>query len=147
MQATPKLEEEFPTERMLSSEVSLGVDQTKKPESKHEIKALEVQGRESEEKLDKEQLKSKRRSNSIKITIGLLLLGFVLWIIVDTSTNGYVKDGIELFFEWIEVHPIIGFFSFVVGMFRNKWFCTFVASAGGMVANYYISTFYLICRF
>jgi hypothetical protein len=115
MQATPKLEEEFPTARMLSSEVSLGVDQTEKPESKHEIKALEIQEGESEEKLDKE-LRSKRWSNFVKIIVGILLLGFVLCIIVDTTTNGYIKDGIELFFEWIEVHPIIGFFSFVVGM-------------------------------
>ena len=116
MQATPKLEEESPSERMLSSEVSLGVDQNNKPESAHEIKALEVQGGGSIENLDKEQRRSKRRSCSVKIIVRLLLFGFVLFIIVDTTTTGYVKDGIEVFFEWIEVHPISGFFSFVVGM-------------------------------
>jgi hypothetical protein len=131
---------------MFSSEVvsSLGVDQTEKPKSEHETKALEVQGGESEEKLDEEQLRSKRRSSSLKITIGLLLLGFVLCVIVDTTTNGYVKDSIEVFFEWIEVHPIIGMFLFMIGtcMCRNNWCCRFVASAGGMVTN--ICTVYIV---
>jgi hypothetical protein len=109
MQPTPNLKEESPSERMLSSEVSLGGDHV------NEITALEVEGMESDGRLDQKQLRSKRRSNSVKVTIGSLLLAFVLFVVIDTATNGYVKDGIDVFFEWVEVHPIRGFFSFVFG--------------------------------
>jgi hypothetical protein len=134
MQATPKPEEESPLEiRTLSSEVALGFDQVK-PESEHESTALEGRGEESDEEVDKEELRSKRRSCSVKIIIGLLLLGFVLFVIIDTTTNGYVKDGIEVFLEWIEDHPIGGMFLFMVGTCTNC-FCMFVAFAGGMVTD------------
>ena len=138
MQAIPKLEEESPSEIMtLSSEVSLGIDQAKPPESERESSALEVQGEKLDEEVDKEELRSKRRSCSLKIIVGLLLFGFVLFIIIDTTTNGYVKDGIKEFLEWIEDHPIGGMFLFMVGtcMCRNNWCCRFVASAVGIVTN------------
>jgi hypothetical protein len=130
MEATPKLKEESPSERMLSSEVAIDVEQARPPESQHDIIALEGQGVESdEEEADKEVLKSNRRSCFVKIIIGLLLLGFVLFLIIDTTTNGYVKDGIEEFLEWIEDHPIGGVFLFMIGTCRN--FFMFVASAVG----------------
>jgi hypothetical protein len=128
MQATPKLEE-YPSEsRTLSSEVTLGFDEAN-PESEHESTSFEVQGEESDEEVDKEELRSKWRSCSVKIIIGLLLLGFVIFIIIDTTTNGYVKDGIKEFLEWIEDHPIGGMFLFMVGKCTKKWCCMFVASA------------------
>jgi hypothetical protein len=49
--------------------VSLGVDQTNSFRKDHDIKTLEVQGADSEEKLDKEQLRSKRRSSSKEATL------------------------------------------------------------------------------
>jgi hypothetical protein len=51
--------------------------------------------------------------------VGLLLLGFVLFIIIDTATNGYTKDGIEVLLEWIEDHPIRGVFIFILGTCTN----------------------------
>lgn len=143
MQATPKLEEESPPNiRMLSSEESLGSDQAK-PESEHASTALEVQGEDSDEELDKEEQRLKRLACSVKIIIGLLLLGCVVFIIIDTTTNGYVKDSIESFLEWIEDHPIGGVFLFMVGT-CTYWFCMFVvASAVGMVTN--LSTLLIVC--
>jgi hypothetical protein len=132
LEPTPKLKEESPLERMLPSGVHPGGDQA------NEITALEVEGMESDGNLDKKQLRSKRRSNSVKVTIGSILLAFVLFVVIDTSTNGYVKNGIDVFFEWVEVHPTRGFFSFVFGKCGNSWFCLFVTSAVGMVLNYTI---------
>jgi membrane protein DedA with SNARE-associated domain len=79
-----------------------------------------------------------------RLVVGLLLLGFVLFIIIDTTTNGYLKVGIKEFLEWIEDHPIGGMFLFMVGtcMCRNNWCSRFVASAGGMVTN--ICTLYVV---
>jgi hypothetical protein len=124
MLPTQRFGEESPSERMLSGEGAISVDHAKS-KNKHDISTLEIQGMEPE-KLDREQLRWKRRSNSVKLTIGLLLLGFVSFVIIDATTNGYVKDGIEVFFEWIEVHPISGCFSFVAGTFGNTWFCMFM---------------------
>ena len=40
-----------------------------------------------------------------KICIGLVLVGFIIFVIVDSLTNKYVKTGIVEFLEWIETHP------------------------------------------
>jgi hypothetical protein len=55
---------------------------------------------------------------SVKFAVGLLLLGFIVFVIVDTATNGYVKDTVSAFLDWIEENPIGGFFLFVVGTCR-----------------------------
>jgi hypothetical protein len=52
---------------------------------------------------------------SSKLYIGLLLLGFIIFIIVDSATNQHVRNGLEIFLEWIEDNPIGGFFLFVIG--------------------------------
>jgi SNARE associated Golgi protein len=58
---------------------------------------------------------------SVKFAVGLLLLGFIVFVIVDTATNGYVRDTVNAFLDWIEKNPIGGFFLFVVGtcLIRN----------------------------
>jgi uncharacterized membrane protein YdjX (TVP38/TMEM64 family) len=55
---------------------------------------------------------------SPKLWIGLLLLGFIMFVVVDTATTGYVRDGVVTFLDWIEENPIPGFFLFVIG---EKW--------------------------
>jgi hypothetical protein len=52
---------------------------------------------------------------SIKLLIGILLLGFIIFVIADSATNGYVRDAVGSFLDWIENNPIAGFFLFVVG--------------------------------
>lgn len=51
---------------------------------------------------------------SLKFYVGLLLLGFVIYVIIDSVTNKYVRDGLESFLQWIEENPLSGFFLFVI---------------------------------
>jgi uncharacterized membrane protein YdjX (TVP38/TMEM64 family) len=66
---------------------------------------------------DEVQKEGRRRTFYLKVVIGLLLLGFVIFVIVDTLTNGYVKDGIEQFLKWVEENPAGGVFVFIIGMY------------------------------
>jgi uncharacterized membrane protein YdjX (TVP38/TMEM64 family) len=52
---------------------------------------------------------------SPKVLIGLLLLGIIVFVIVDTATTGYVREGVESFLNWMKDNPIAGFFLFVIG--------------------------------
>ena len=52
---------------------------------------------------------------SIKLYVGLLLLGLIVFIIIDSVTNKYIRDGLVTFLDWIEENPAGGFFLFVIG--------------------------------
>ena len=52
-----------------------------------------------------------------KLAIGLVLLAFIVYIIVDSVTAGNVRNAIEAFLDWIEDNPIPGFFAFMVVYF------------------------------
>eukprot|EP00978_Attheya_sp_CCMP212_P009912 scaffold23644_cov53-Attheya_sp.AAC.4 len=57
------------------------------------------------------------RKRITKVTLGLALLGFVVFIIVDSATTGYTTDGIRDFLQWIEDNPIPGVFAFTAVYF------------------------------
>mmetsp|Transcript_828 Transcript_828/g.1896 ORF Transcript_828/g.1896 Transcript_828/m.1896 type:complete len:306 (-) Transcript_828:192-1109(-) len=52
-----------------------------------------------------------------KLLVGLVLLGFIVFVIVDTQTNNYVRNGIVAFLEWIENNTVAGVFCFVAVYF------------------------------
>mmetsp|Transcript_14480 Transcript_14480/g.20422 ORF Transcript_14480/g.20422 Transcript_14480/m.20422 type:complete len:308 (-) Transcript_14480:68-991(-) len=52
-----------------------------------------------------------------KYMVGLILVAFVTFVIVDAVTNKYVASGIESFLEWVEDNPLPGFFLFVIVYF------------------------------
>ena len=52
-----------------------------------------------------------------KILAGLILLGVIIYVIVDSQTNNHVKNGIVAFLEWIQNNLIAGVFSFVAVYF------------------------------
>jgi hypothetical protein len=52
---------------------------------------------------------------SMKFYVGLLLIGFVIYVIIDSVTTKYVRDGLVTFLDWIEENPLSGFFLFVIG--------------------------------
>jgi len=56
-----------------------------------------------------------QRIFSFRVLIGLLLVGFVIFVIVDSATTGYVRDTVSSFLDWIEENPVGGFFVFVLG--------------------------------
>jgi hypothetical protein len=65
----------------------------------------------------KEKDNTCNRKRIIKVTLGLALLGFVVFIIVDSATTGYTTDGIRDFLQWIEDNPIPGVFAFTAVYF------------------------------
>lgn len=67
------------------------------------------------EELEEIFKKARRRSCFLKILFGLILLGVVIYIIVDSSTTQHVKNGIVSFLEWIKENPAEGAFLFIIG--------------------------------
>jgi uncharacterized membrane protein YdjX (TVP38/TMEM64 family) len=67
-----------------------------------------------EEKLHQ---KEKRRSCYIKIIVGLILVGFITFVVIDSQTNRYVRNGITVFLEWIQQNPGAGVVAFMLVYF------------------------------
>lgn len=40
-----------------------------------------------------------------KIIVGLILLGIIIFVIVDSATNKHIASGFNAFLEWIETNP------------------------------------------
>lgn len=57
----------------------------------------------------------KRWYCSPRLHIGLLLVGFIVYVIVDSFTTGYSKDAVNSFLDWVSANPVGGFFVFVIG--------------------------------
>jgi hypothetical protein len=145
VKATPKLEESPSSETSASfRDVPLGNDPAKPENEAVAIVTLEGQQEEADEEEDKEELQSKRSSCYMKMTIGLILLGFVLFVIIDTATNGYVKEAIHSFLEWIEDNPVGGMFVYIVG--SSGLFCICVCVLRQLVAGFLtnFSTFMVV---
>ena len=52
---------------------------------------------------------------SPKFFIGFLLLGLIIFVIVDSATAGHVPDTVDTVLDWIHENSIAGFFLFVLG--------------------------------
>jgi uncharacterized membrane protein YdjX (TVP38/TMEM64 family) len=52
-----------------------------------------------------------------KSAVGLILLGLIVFVIVDSMTNQYVRGSIVEFLEWIENNIVAGVFSFMAVYF------------------------------
>jgi len=48
-----------------------------------------------------------------KIAIAVVLIGFIVYVIIDSLTTQNVKKGIDIFFTWIEINPAAGLFAFM----------------------------------
>jgi len=52
-----------------------------------------------------------------KALIALILLGFIIFVIVDSQTNNFVRDGIVSFLDWVEENVVWGVLVFIVVYF------------------------------
>lgn len=66
------------------------------------------------ETMENEKVTTFSKSTLIKKCIlALLFAGFIIYLVVDSLTTGYIKNGITSFLEWIEINPIAGLFVFI----------------------------------
>jgi hypothetical protein len=72
---------------------------------------------EEQDDITEEELKARRWNRNKKIFLGLILLGFIVFVIVDSTTAGYLRKGIENFLKWIENNAIAGMFAFMLVYF------------------------------
>ena len=62
----------------------------------------------------------------VKLLVGLVLAGFVAYIIIDSATTHHVRGVVEEFLHWIEENPIGGFLAFVLGKCSAQILAVFV---------------------
>jgi uncharacterized membrane protein YdjX (TVP38/TMEM64 family) len=54
-----------------------------------------------------------------RIAVCLILVGIVVFIIVDSSTTGYIRGGIQALLGWIQENPVPGWFVFTLVYFLS----------------------------
>jgi uncharacterized membrane protein YdjX (TVP38/TMEM64 family) len=52
-----------------------------------------------------------------KLLIGLVLVAFIAFVIIDSLTTGYVRGAVSDFLEWIETNVVAGIFLFIMVYF------------------------------
>jgi len=72
-----------------------------------------VQETSKDESIDVRRSLGNRRGPYQKIAVGFVLVSFIVFVVVDSLTNKYVKQGIDIFLQWIENNPIPGVFAFM----------------------------------
>lgn len=78
---------------------------------------MEEEEEQEEQELTEEELKIQRWNRNKKIMIGLVLLGFIIFVIIDSTTTGYLRSGINTALQWIEDNAVAGMFVFMVVYF------------------------------
>jgi uncharacterized membrane protein YdjX (TVP38/TMEM64 family) len=67
---------------------------------------------------DENDTKRQKRRNCItRVFLGLILLGFIIFVTVDSLTTGYIRDGIDAFLHWVQENPAPGIFLFMLVYF------------------------------
>lgn len=82
-----------------------------------ELTSPEVQPMPEDVAQTEEELHKRRRNVYKKLFLGILLVSFIIFVIVDSTTNGYIKTAIDSFLKWIEENPVAGIFVFMIVYF------------------------------
>lgn len=77
----------------------------------------DAEAQHEEEVITEEELKDRRWKCNRKIFLGLILLGFIIFVVVDSTTTGYLRTGINNFLKWIEDNAVAGMFAFMLVYF------------------------------
>ena len=56
---------------------------------------------------------SGQKSKLKRIVVAIIIVSFISFVIADSFTNQYIKDGIDQFLEWVEDNPYAGVFAFI----------------------------------
>lgn len=60
-----------------------------------------------------ENHKSSTKQKLLRYTLILVLIGFIIFVIVDSQQEQHVKQATQAFLKWVEENPIAGIFSFI----------------------------------
>lgn len=82
-----------------------------------EDKSMEDEQAPQEEEITEKERKLRRYNRNKKITIGLAFLAFIIFVIVDSTTTGYLRSGINTALKWIEANAVAGMFVFMLVYF------------------------------
>jgi len=52
-------------------------------------------------------------TKALKLSITLILVGFIIFVIVDSTQDQYVRSGMQSFLSWMEDNPTAGVFAFM----------------------------------
>lgn len=56
---------------------------------------------------------SSSTTKALKLSITLILVGFIIFVIVDSTQDQYVRSGMQSFLSWMEDNPTAGVFAFM----------------------------------
>lgn len=99
-------------------------EEARSPETSPEQAAESAIEGSDDDELKQKELRAKRISCCQKLVLASIIIGFIIFVIIDTSTTGYLKSGINTFLKWIQRHAAAGFFAFMAvyfiatGMFK-----------------------------
>jgi uncharacterized membrane protein YdjX (TVP38/TMEM64 family) len=96
-----------------------------------ESPSVDTSNEEADEELSEDELKRQRRNRNIRRGVGLFLLAFLIFVIVDSQTNAYIKSGMESFLEWVEANPGGGVLVFMLVIF-----CTTMLFIPGIILTF-----------
>ena len=71
-------------------------------------------GEDEQERLNQRRL---TRSRRIRIVVGFFLLAFIVFVITDSLTNKYIREGMQDFLDWVEDNPASGVVAFILVVF------------------------------
>jgi len=90
------------------------------PERSHEL-SLEQNDNRLDNDDNNENEESTQKSSRFefykKLVIGLALVGFIIFVVVDSITTKYFQSAIGTFLEWVGRNPAAGFFGVIVVYF------------------------------
>lgn len=62
---------------------------------------------------DETQMQVERSGRVKKITVAIVLIGLIAYVVTDSLTTQYIRNGFTTFLEWVEKNPIAGVFAFM----------------------------------
>lgn len=89
---------------------TIGLEEQEQPKMEEPSSPTPQEG----EELSEEELKLQRYARNKKIVIGLVFLAFIIFVIVDSTTTGYLRSGIDTALKWIEANAVAGMFVFML---------------------------------
>jgi len=97
--------------------VATNISSPEFPEAMHVERETSPAHEQETGEIREEETAERKRACYIKVAVALVFAGFVVFVIVDSQTNRYVRSGITAFLEWIQENPGAGVVAFMLVYF------------------------------